>query len=271
MEELLTLIKYAFLGLVQGFTEPIPISSSGHLVIIQELLNMDLEGLTFEIFVNFASLFAVLIIYRRDLIRLIKNGIAYLTTREASSKSDFMFIIYLIVGTIPAGVLGVLFGDVIEEQLSKVSTVGVTLIITGIALWIIRNLRGRKADQDLSFKDAAIVGLGQAIALIPGISRSGGTIVAAMGRGMKQDTALRFSFMLYIPVSLGTGILSISDLINSPDLASLWMPYLIGFVISLIASYFSLKWLINVMANGRLGIFSIYCVIVGALVLIFLT
>jgi undecaprenyl-diphosphatase len=270
MEELFTLIKYALLGLLQGITEPIPISSSGHLVIAEHLFNLHIEGLSFEVLMNFASLLAVLIIYRDDLIRLTINGTSYVMTRNERSKNDFMFIIYLIIGTIPAGVIGILFGDVISEHLKGLKIVGVTLLLTAVALWLIRNLRGRKNDSDLSIKDALIVGFAQAVALIPGISRSGATIVAAMGLGMKQETALRYSFLLYIPVSVGGVILGLSDLLQDPRLSELFLPYSIAFLLSLIASYFSLKWFMNIMARGDLKYFSYYCLIAGALVLIFL-
>lgn len=268
MQELFELLKYLFLGIFQGFTEPIPISSSGHLVIVKDLIDLDLEGLNFEILVNFGSLIAVLMIYWEDLWRLVKNGIGYLLTKDHGQKDDFDFILYLLIGTVPAGVLGILLGDVIEG-LSTTKTVGITLIITGLALWIIRNIRGTKSDGQLTWKDAAIVGFAQAVALIPGISRSGATIVAAMLLGMKQETALRFSFLLYIPVSLGTMLLSIDELL-SDNLAEKWVGYSIAFIASILASYVSLKWFMNIMARGNLKYFAFYCFIVGGLVVLFL-
>ncbi|WP_110114555.1 undecaprenyl-diphosphate phosphatase [Bacillus sp. CGMCC 1.16541] len=270
MEQFLLILKYLFLGLFQGFTEPIPISSSGHLVLAQHLLNLEIEGLSFELLVNTASLLAVLLIYREDIVRLVVNGLRYLKTKDTNAKSDFQFIIYLIVATIPAGVVGVLFGDYIESELKTVKVLGFALLATGFALWIIRNLRGRKNDAALSMKDAIIIGLAQCIALIPGISRSGATIVAAMLRGTKQETALRFSFLLFIPVSLGGTILAITDLLNDKNLAQLAVPYTVAFLGSLVASYFSLKWFMGIMARGNLKYFAIYCFIVGSLVVLFL-
>ncbi|WP_070119778.1 undecaprenyl-diphosphate phosphatase [Bacillus marinisedimentorum] len=269
LENTWIILKYLFLGIFQGFTEPIPISSSGHLVIAQEMLGIDLPGLTFEVLVNFASLLAVLLIYRKDLIRLIINGLSFITTRSDRARSDFNFILYLIIGTIPAGVIGVLFGDYISDKLAGIKTVGITLLVTGLALWIIRKMRGHRLDADLSFLDAIIVGLAQAVALIPGISRSGATIVAAMGLGMNQETALRFSFLLFIPISVGTMVFSFSDLMNTPDLGSMWVPYTVAFIGSLVASYFSLKWFMNVMAKGNLIIFAVYCFVAGTAVLLF--
>jgi undecaprenyl-diphosphatase len=269
MEQLYDILKYLFLGLFQGFTEPIPISSSGHLVLAQYFLGLEIEGLSFELLVNFASLLAVLLVYREDLIRLTSNGIRYITRRDESAKSDFQFIVYLIIGTIPAAVIGILFGDFISEHLKSVQVLGITLFITGLALWMIRNMRGRKGDAGLTLKDALIIGLAQAVALIPGISRSGATIVAAMLRGTKQETALRFSFLLFIPVSVGGMILGASDLIQDPHLNELMLPYTVAFFGSLVASYFSLKWFQGIMERGNLKYFAVYCFIVGTLVLLF--
>jgi len=270
MEKLYEILKYLFLGLFQGLTEPIPISSSGHLVLAQHFLDIKIEGMSFELFVNTASLLAVLIIYREDLRRLIVNGLKYITTREESAKSDFRFIIYLIIATIPAGVIGVLFDDAIASVFKEgVQLIGITLIITGIALWLIRNLRGKKGDAGLTLKDAIIIGIAQAIALIPGISRSGATIVAAMGLGTKQETALRFSFLLFIPVSFGGMLLSFSDILSDPEISTLAIPYIVAFIGSLVASYYSLKWFMGIMARGNLKYFSIYCFIAGTLAIIF--
>jgi len=270
LDELWTLVQYFILGLVQGITEPIPISSSGHLIIFRELFGIEAKGLSFEIFVNTASLLAVIVIYWSDIVRLVKNGFIYIIKRDPAAKSDFQFIIYLIIATIPVGIVGVLFGDAIGEALSGINVVGITLLITAVALWIIKDLRGKKRDGDLTVKDSIIVGLAQTVAVTPGISRSGATIVASMLTGMKQETALRFSFLLYIPVSLGTAILDIPDMVQDEVFQSLLIPHIIAFITSFIASYFALKWLMNIMANGKLQYFSYYCVIVGLLVLIFL-
>lgn len=268
--DIVTLIKYLILGLVQGVTEPIPISSSGHLIIVRELFGIEARGLSFEIFVNFASLIAVLIIYRHDIIRLIKNGIRFLLKKDKTAKNDFLFIVFLIIGTIPVGVVGVFFGDAIGEALSGTKVVGITLLITAVAIWIIRNLRGRKTDGDLTIKDAIIVGLAQAVAVTPGISRSGASIVASMLVGMRQDTALRFSFLLYIPVSLGSGLIEIPEIVKDPHFDQLMIPYIIAFIASLIATYFALKWFMDIMRKGNLKYFAYYCVVVGILVLLFL-
>lgn len=269
-ENFILVIKYLFLGLLQGITEPIPISSSGHLVIVEELFGLHIEGLSFEVFVNFASLLAVLVVFQEDIMRIFRRTVRYIMTRETEAKSEFWFTMYVIIGTIPAGVLGVLFDDVIEGTLKGVKIVGVTLLITGVALWLIRKLEGHKGEKKMSVKDAIIVGLAQAVALIPGISRSGATIVGSMALGLDRETALRYSFLLYIPVSLGGMILKAGDIIGDPMIGSLAIPYIVAFIASLIASYFSLRWFINIMRSGKLGYFSIYCWVVGVCVILFM-
>ncbi|MFC4711472.1 undecaprenyl-diphosphate phosphatase [Planococcus dechangensis] len=270
MEALWLTIKFLLLGLFQGLTEPIPISSSGHLLIAQYFLGVEIEGSTstFALLVNTASLLAVLIIYRDDIKRLVINGLKFFKEKTPETRRDFMFVVYLVVATIPAAIIGLLFQDIIDMHLSTVVTVGVTLVITGIALWLIRNMRGQRKDGNMTMKDAIIIGLAQSVALIPGISRSGATIVAAMTRGINQETALRFSFLLFIPISLGGAVLSFSDILRDDNLATMAVPYIMAFIGSLVASYFSLKWFMNVMAKGQLKYFAIYCFIVGPLVVL---
>ena len=270
MEEIILWLKYLFLGIVQGATEPIPVSSSGHLIIAQKLLGMKQNGLSFEILTNTASLIAIIFIFREDIKKLIVGAVNYLRTRNKEYKADFMFCLYIVIGTIPAAVVAVLFKDQIEQIFSSVYTVSIGLLITGVALWLIRNLRGRKQEGDLSAKDALLVGLAQAVALIPGISRSGATVIASIAVGMKQETALKFSFMLYIPISLGGLVMGASDIANDPNRGQLAIPYLIAFITTLVVTYFSMRWFMGIMARGNLRYFSYYCFVAGTLLLIFL-
>lgn len=267
LEAFITLIKYFILGFIQGFTEPIPISSSGHVVILRELFNLQVAGLSFEIIVHFGSLLAICFIYKNDIYRLIVNGFYYLRDKDEKFRADFQFILYLLIATLLTGFLGLVFEDYIIHNLTSMKIIGFSLILTGISLWIIRNLQGNKSDAELTLKDAVIIGIAQATALIPGISRSGMTIVAAMLLGMKKEVALRFSFLLFIPVSLGITILSIQDIINDPNFNSLLIPYLIAFITATTATFYSLKWFVNIMLKGKLIYFSLYCFIAGILII----
>lgn len=262
--DIITTIKYVFLGLLQGLTEPIPVSSSGHLVIARELFNIEAQGLSFEIFLNTASLIAILFVYRKDIISIIQNLWRFLIkgARDNDAVTDFKYTICLIIATIPVGVAGLLLKDIIGENIS-VGFVGVMLLFTGIALWFIKNKRGDKRDGDITLKDSILVGFAQCIALTPGISRSGATLVGAIAVGLSQKNALRFAFLLYIPVSVGTALISVGDIVNDPNMSTLWFAYLLAFIVTIISTYFAVIWLQNVMERGNLIIFSYYCFVLG--------
>ncbi|MER2192299.1 MAG: undecaprenyl-diphosphate phosphatase [Solibacillus sp.] len=266
--DFILLVKHFIIGLVQGFTEPIPVSSSGHVMIASEILGLGEQGFMFAILTNTASLLAIMFIYREDIIRLITGFLLYIKTRDRRYKSDFNFALCVIIGSIPAGVLGILLSDYIADNVSM-TVIAIMLFVTGIALWLIRNMRGTKRDGDLTKKDAFLVGLGQAVALTPGISRSGATIISAIAVGLNQETALRFSFMLYIPVSLGGVVLGVSDFMAEPNKMELALPYSVTFIATLFMTYFAMRWFMGIMKNGKLHYFTYYCFLVGILLLIF--
>ena len=266
--DLILILKHLIIGLVQGFTEPIPVSSSGHVMIASEILGMGEQGFTFAILTNTAPLLAIMFIYREDIIRLITGFLLFIKTRDQRYRADFNFALCVIIGSIPAGVLGVLLSDYIADNVSM-TVIAIMLFVTGIALWLIRNMRGTKRDGDLTKKDAFLVGLGQAVALTPGISRSGATIISAIAVGMNQETALRFSFMLYIPVSLGGVVLGITDFLDEPNKMDLALPYTVTFFATLFMTYFAMRWFMGIMKNGKLHYFTYYCFLVGVLLLIF--
>lgn len=265
------LVKYIILGMVQGFTEPIPVSSSGHLAIFKKLINSSvLNDLNFEIVVNFGSLIAIIFFFRKDIIKLIKDFFLYIKTKKQEFYSGFKYCLLIIIGTIPAGIIGLLFKDVIEKFSSNLKLIGFSLLITSLFLFLIRNFKGKKEDEDITYKDALIIGLFQCVALLPGISRSGATIVGAMLLRLKRDSAFKFSFMLYIPISLATLTLGIKDIVESSLNSTTMLYYLIGMIVAGIITYFSTKLFKDIMKKGKLIWFVIYCLIVGVLTLIFL-
>lgn len=268
----LSIISYIILGFIQGLTEPLPISSSGHVMIIKSLLNSNIDIELLAILTNFGSLIAILYLYRKKVWSLIKDSLSYLKTGSEKTKSSFRYVILLIVGTIPAGIIGLVvsLADVFDKLEKNIKFVGVTLIITALLLFLIRNIKGSKDEDKITLKDALIIGLFQVIALIPGISRSGSTIVGGMSRNLKRETAFDFSFMLYIPISLATMILGFKDLISAKlGFFEIFM-YLIATVIAGVMTYFATKWFKNIVRNGKLIYFVIYCLIVGVLVILFL-
>lgn len=264
-------IKYIFLALIQGFTEPIPISSSGHLVIFKNIMNSAaLNDLNLEIVLNFGSLIAIIIFFWKDIEKLIIDFFLYLKTKEKKYFKNFKYCILVIIGTIPAGILGLLLKDTIEGLSSNVKIIGVALLITSVCLFLIKDIKGIKEDDDITYKDALIIGLFQAVALFPGISRSGATIVGGMSRNLNRETAFKFSFILYIPISLATMILGVKDLVEANISISLALTYFICMIISGIVTYFATKWFNGIIKHGKLMYFVIYCFVVGALVIFFL-
>ena len=268
---LIKIIEYVFLGLLQGFTEPIPVSSSGHIVIFKNLFNLDiLNDINFEIVVNFGSFIAICFLYRKEIINIIKDFFSFIKTKENKYKENYKYAWLIVIGTIPAGLFGVLFKNQIDSLSNNVKLVGMALLITAFALFLIKDFKGKKSKKNISVKDAIIIGFFQIIALFPGISRSGSTVVGGMLRNLKRESALNYSFMLYLPISVATMVLGVKHLLSASNLSSLILPYTLGMIASAVLTYFSAKWFINIMKKGKLTYFSIYCLIVGILVLLFL-
>lgn len=268
---LILLLKYIILGIIQGFTEPIPISSSGHLLIVKKLFNFNIiNDINFEIIVNFGSFLAITYLYRKEILNIISDFFLYIKTKNNNYKENYNYAFLIIVGTIPAGMVGFLLKDKIDVISNNIQLIGIALIITSCFLYIIKDIKGKKEKKDLTYKDALFIGFFQIISLFPGISRSGSTIVGASLKNLNRTTAVNFSFMLYLPISIATMLLGIGDLISSNNLQTLFIPYFISMIISMIVTYYSSKWFINVVKNGKLGYFSIYCLIIGMITLLFL-
>lgn len=262
----MVLIEYIILGIIQGFTEPLPISSSGHLRVIKSFFTSTaLSDINFEIIVNFGSLLAILFLYRKELINIIYDFFMYIKTKEKKYKENFNYAWLIVIGTIPAGIIGIIIKDVIEDYFTT-KIIGLMFIITALLLYLIKDKNGYKDKKDLKIGDAIKIGLFQCIALIPGISRSGATVVGGMQNNLKKETAINFSFMLYIPISFATMILGTKDLINSNNLGELALPYSISLIVSMLVTYFSAKLFIDLMKKNKLIYFSIYCFILGILV-----
>jgi len=214
---LLEALKYLFLGLVQGVTEVLPISSSGHVEFVKALVNLDVdEGLLFLILVNTGSLVTFVFVYRKKLIQLIVNFFAFIFKPESrpENKEGFLYALKLIVASIPAAVVGILFNNEIEALLKEYNVLlsGVGLLFTGTILLLVSRLQFRHGGESkIGWADSVLMGGAQAVALFPGVSRSGMTISMALKRGTSIRAALDFSFLMYIPVSLGSVILLLKD------------------------------------------------------------
>ena len=264
------LIMYMILGLIQGFTEPIPVSSSGHLVIFNALLNVEeLNDLNFEIFVNFGSFIAICLFYRKEIISIIKDFFIYIKTKDKKYEINYKYAWLIVIGTIPAGIVGILAKDVIES-ISSVKIVGVSLLITAIMLFLVKDIKGEKEKKDMTFKDALVIGLFQVIALFPGISRSGSTLVGGMSRNLERETAFKYSFMLYLPISVATMLLGVLDLMENSISNTLIIPYILGMITAGILTYFSIRWFKDIMQKGKLKYFVYYCLVMGIITILFI-
>lgn len=268
----MTLLKYIVLGIIQGITEPLPISSSGHIFIIKQIFNTIIfNDLNFEIFVNFASFIAILLIFWSDVLKLVNGFFRYIfkESERKKYKDEFKYALMIIIGSIPVGIIGVLFEDAIENTLTKTWIVGFAFIITAIALLIVRNIKGEKKDIDITFKDAIIIGLFQAIALFPGLSRSGMVLVGCLLCKLNRESSLKYTFMLYFPVSLATFLFGVKDIIEVDISSNLIIYYFIGMIFSFIFTLLTYRILSNMVKSGKLWKFSIYLIIIGIFVLLY--
>ena len=265
----MNLIRYIFLGFIQGFTETIPVSSSGHLMIFKKLLNFNVDFETIAILTNFGSLVAIIILFWDDIVKIIKNFFKYIKSGDKKAKADFRYAWMIALGCIPAGFMGLIikYFDLFDKIEKNVKVVGFSLIFTSILLFIIRNFKGTKTDSEIGVKEAITIGCFQILGLFPGISRSGSTIVGGMSQKLKRDTAFKYSFMLYIPMSLAAMLVEVKDIKIESGLI---FYYIISILVSLIVTLLVTKWFRKIVNNGKLIFFSIYCFIVGLLVIMFL-
>lgn len=276
---MILLIEYIFLGLLQGITEPIPVSSSGHILILQTLLekfqqtlNIDFE--TLATITNFGSLIAIVIIFRKEIANLIRSFFTFIFNKKkrGKEKSNYNYCLKIVLATIPAGVFGLVVTkfNLLDKLEENIKFLGLMLIVTAVFLFLIKDFKGKKEEDKISFKDAIIIGFYQMVSVIPGISRSGATIVGGMFQGLKRNAAFNFSFILYIPISICTSILGIKDLLEMSISSSTWILYIIATIVAGIFTYIFTKWFQKIVKEGKLIYFSIYCLIVGLLVILFL-
>jgi len=258
------------LGIIQGLTEFLPVSSSGHLVIFEHLFKIHSENLTFEIFVHFGTLMSVIVVYYSDLKKMIISFFSSIFKKEIKKAYDndyhFKLSILVIIGTIPAVIAGLLFKDFFISIFHNIKLVGITLIITGLILFLTRFIK--KQPIALNEKRSMLIGIAQMFAILPGISRSGFTISAALFSGTSREEAAKFSFLLAVPAILGPLVLELKDLfsvtITGTDIGIL----LTGTVVSFIVGYIAIHFLLKLLQTGKFSWFSPYCCLVGLGILI---
>ncbi len=255
----MNMLEAIILGLVQGLTEFLPVSSSGHLVIVQKLLGVDDKGVTFEIFVHFGTLVSVIIYFWKPLWRMVLSIIP--PFKEEYAK-DRKMIFYLFLASIPAGIVGFSpLKDSFEGVYEKPEVVALLLLVTGALLFLPRILSRRKGQREIKAPSALAMGVGQALAILPGISRSGSTIVSGMLAGTKSSDAAEFSFLMAIPAIAAAALLEFRKLEGVES--ALLQNYIIGAVVAFISGLIAIYTVLVAIRRGKFEYFGIYCLIAG--------
>lgn len=257
------LLKAIVLGIVQGLTEFLPISSSGHLVLGSELLHFQEQGLAFDIFLHLGTLVSVCIVFRQELSAMLVAPLAVLQKRADKKLTRFFYWdIYVIVATLPAVFVGLFLKDSIAGIFTNILLVYCMLFVTGIIMVTTPFIRERKVE--LNCPRALLIGCAQAMAILPGLSRSGSTIFTGMLLGVNRETVARFSFIMSIPAILGAAVLQFGDLINNPPGSESLLLIAAGTVASALSGYFAIILLLNVIRKNKLQYFGYYCLVIAS-------
>lgn len=276
----MTFLESIILGLVQGLAEFLPISSSGHLAVLQHFFGISGDNvLTFTVMLHFGTLISIFIAYWKDIVDLFKElmvtikdvctGKGLQVNKNETRRLGFM----IIIATIPTGIIGVLFNDFFEKLYTSMLAIGICLVITGTCLFLAEKFGGgTKEVKDTSFLNAFFIGICQSIAILPGISRSGATMVGGLANKFSRAHAVRFAFLISIPSVLGAFILELPDAIAVASDTTGAMSFgvmVAGVVVAAISGYAAIKMMISAVVNNKLIYFSFYTWIVGAALIIY--
>src|SRR5690554_73823 len=261
------IIKAFIIGIIQGLTEFLPVSSSGHIVIAQEILGLkysEEENLLFAIVLHFATALSTIVVFRKDIYQILKGLFQF------KWNDEFKFSLKIVLSMIPAAIVGVLLKDTLEELFSNLRLVGFMLLITATLLFVAD--KARNTGKDIRYRDSFIIGIAQAFAaLLPGISRSGSTISTSILLGNDKSKAARFSFLMVLPLILGATAKMYLDA-NAEGAASFnfdFLPLFVGFVAAFLSGLFACKWMIDFVRKAKLKYFSFYCTAVGLFVIFY--
>ena len=267
------------MGILQGLTEFLPVSSSGHLAIFQNLFHIGngVEDLfLFDILLHVGTLIAIFVAFYKDIIKLIKEGIGIIFDfilnvvgkltgkkwKRVIRTGYRKFVMLVIVSTIPTAIIGVLLKDLVSECSKTLIMPGIFLLITACILFIAdRAEEGDKTPKDATYRDALLIGTSQGIATLPGISRSGTTITLALVCGFEKRFAVKYSFIMSIPAVLGAAVLEVKDAVEAH--AKFEVSYLVGMIVAAVVGYAAIKLMLNVVRKKRYIFFSVYCFIIG--------
>lgn len=263
----MNLFQALILGLVQGATEFIPISSSGHLVLVPWLLNWEKAPLAFDTTVHWGTLVAILAVFGRDLWGLflaVADSLLAVFQDRSYDQAQARLAWAIVLGSIPAAVVGFFLEGFFEELFGKpVAAASLLLVTAGLLVFSEWVGQRERSLSDIGWLDASWIGVAQAFAIMPGISRSGATIAAGLARGVQREAAARFSFLLSTPVVLGAGCFKLLDLAETGGLADMVGALVIGFVAAAVSGYVCIRWLLNYLSRRPLYVFAIYCTVFG--------
>lgn len=257
-------LKAIVLGTIQGLTEFLPISSSGHLVIFSELLDFQHQGVIFDVFLHLGTLFSVVLVFRKDIWAMIQAPFqVWRGNGDDESRMYLKWDFYVVIATIPAVIVGLLLKDRVEHLFSNLNLVYAMLLITAAIMLLSKHIedRGRK----LSLPRSVLIGCAQACAIMPGLSRSGSTIFAGMLLGINREDVARFSFIMSIPVIVGAAVLQSGALFVGPPQPEMLVNLGFGTVASAAAGYFAIVLLLDLVRRNRLQYFGYYCLAVALL------
>jgi undecaprenyl-diphosphatase len=270
----MTVFQSIFLGIIQGITEFLPISSSGHLVIVPYLLNWDIpaeQAFIFDVLVQVATLIAVLAFFWKDYVLILREMWQGLIHRSPFESYHARLGWYILLATIPAGIAGLLLKDAVERAFANPLVTSLSLFGTAILLVIAEKVGKRLRNlEDLQWLDALIVGIFQILALFPGLSRSGATITGGMTRDLERPAAARFAFLIAAPIMLAAGVGAVLDLLRIPNMAAVLPVYIPGFIAAAVVGYLAIGWLISFLNRYSLYYFAAYCGIIGLISLLIL-
>lgn len=271
----MTFIQAVLLGVLQGITEFIPVSSSGHLVLAQELLNISHEGdIYFEVFVHFGTLLSVIVAFRKE-VRAILLALGALLksprdfVRLYNTNEFLRFGLFIVIGSIPAAVIGLMYEHQIENLFADPKLVAVMLMVTGLIIFLTRFVDPKKSAA-VGLVSSIIIGCAQAVAIVPGISRSGSTISAALFSGVSRENSAKFSFLLAVPVIFGATLLETNALIASPPSLNKLLTIGVATAVAAISGYYAIMVLLGILRKRRFSWFSYYCFVMGILGVFFI-
>lgn len=256
----MTIFQAIILGILQGTTEFVPVSSSGHLVLVPWLLGWGSPGLTFGVAVHFGTMFGVLLYFWREWWAMFRAVLRWPKTRGEDDPDRRLFLL-LALGTIPAAVIGGIFEGFFTEVFEHPLVAALMLLVTaGLLILGERIGKSTRSLTDMRWRDSLFIGFAQALAIFPGISRSGATIAAGRLRDVRRDDAARFSFLLASPIIFGAGLIRLTEMLQTGMEGSTWFILLAGFLSALISGYLVIHWLLNYLRTRSTTIFAVYCV-----------